>query len=34
MMQGDVRLAKFEYYPDVHGKQRFDLGVFLVHRRA
>jgi len=24
-------LAKFEYYPDVHDKQWYDLGVFLGH---
>jgi len=28
-MQGVVCLAKFEYYPDVHDKQRYDLGVFF-----
>ena len=29
LMQGAVCLAKFIYYPDVHDKQRYDLGVLL-----
>jgi len=29
MSQDGVCLAKFKYYPDVHNKQRYDLGVFL-----
>ena len=27
-------LAKFKYYPDVHDKQRYDLGVLLGHCRV
>jgi len=34
MMEGAVCLAKVEYYPDVHDKQRYDLGVLLSHCRA
>jgi len=30
MMQSAVCLAKFKYYPDVHDKQRYDLGVLWV----
>jgi len=33
-MQGAVSLAKFKYYPDVHDKPRYDLGVVLGHCRA
>ena len=28
-MQGAVCLAKFKHYPDVHDKQRYDLGVLM-----
>jgi len=28
MGQAAVCLAKFKYYPDVHDKHRYDLGVF------
>jgi len=34
MMRGAVCLAKFKYYPDVHDKQRYDLGLLLGHCRA
>jgi len=34
MMQGPVCLAKFEYNPDAHDKQRYDLDVLLGHCRA
>ena len=34
MMQRDVCLEKYKYYPDVHDKQRYDLGVILGHCRA
>jgi len=27
-------VAKFKYYPDVHDKQRYDLGVHLGHYRG
>jgi len=33
-MQGDVYSAKCKYYPDVHDKQRYDLGLLLGHYRA
>jgi len=34
MMQVAVCLSKFKYYPDVHDKQRDDLGALLGHCRA
>jgi len=30
-MQGAICLAKLEYYPDVHDKKQYDLGVYLGH---
>jgi len=30
MMQDDMSLAKLKYYPDVHHKQRYHLGVLWV----
>ena len=34
MMRGAVCLAKFKYYPDVHDKQWYELGLLLGHCKA
>jgi len=33
VIQRALCLAKFKYYPDVHAKQWYDLGILLGHCR-